>query len=89
VILLVVQHSLDDYDAWHENLEASYPILERHGVVEVRVHRGADDESSVLVLMRIPTREQAYALIEDTERLARFERAPFRAFSSQVQLYDE
>lgn len=89
MILLVVQHSLDDYDAWRDNFDASYPILERHGVREVRVHRGADDENSVLVILRIPTREQAYALIEDTDRLARFERAPFRAFSSQVQLYEE
>jgi hypothetical protein len=89
MILLVVQHSLDDYAAWRVNFDASYSIMQRHGVTEVTVHRGVDDENSVLVIVRIPTREQAYALIDDNERLARFEQAPFRAFSSQVQLYEE
>ena len=89
MILLVVQHSLDNYDAWRANFDATLPILERHGVVEARVHRGADDENSVLVVLRIPTLEQAYALIEDTERVERFEAAGFRAFSSAVQLYEE
>jgi hypothetical protein len=89
VILLVVQHSLDNYEAWRANFEASYPILERHGAVEARVHRGVDDENSVMVVVRIPTREQAYALIEDTERQDRFSQGGFRAFSSAVQLYDE
>ena len=88
MILLVLQHSLDDYDAWHANFDDSAPIFERHGVIEARVHRGVEDENSVLVILRIPSREQAYALIEDTERQARFDQAPFRAFSSQVQLYE-
>lgn len=89
MILLVVQHSLDDYSGWRDNFDASYHILKRHGVVGVQVHRGVDDEKSVLVILRIPTREQAHALIDDPDREASFERAPFRAFSSQVQLYEE
>jgi hypothetical protein len=89
VILMVVQHSLDDYDAWRENFDASIPIMERHGVIDARVHRGVDDPNSVLVVIRIPTAEQAYALIDDTERRGRFDDASFHAFSSAVQLYEE
>ena len=89
MILLVIQHSLDNYDAWRANFDAGLPILERHGVVRADVHRGADDENNVLVILRIPSREQAYALIEDRERNDRFDHAGFRAFSSQIQLYVE
>jgi hypothetical protein len=89
VILLVVQHSLDNYQAWRENFDASYPILERHGVISVRVLRGVDDPNTVLVMLRIPTAEQAYALVEDTERRSRFENGRFHAFSSVVQLYQD
>ena len=89
MILLVVQHSLDDYDAWRENFDATLPIMERHGVVDAKVHRGVDDPNSVLVVLRIPTAEQAYALVEDSERRSRFDQAAFRAFSSAIQLYEE
>jgi hypothetical protein len=87
--LIVVQHSLDNYEAWRANFDGTLPILERHGVVEARVHRGVDDANSVLVVLRIPTAEQAYALIDDREGAERFARADFHAFSSQVQLYEE
>jgi hypothetical protein len=89
MILVVVQHSLDDYSAWRENFDASYPFLEQHGVTSARVHLGVDDPNSVLVILRIPTAEQAYDLIEDTEQRRRFENGRFRAFSSAVQLYYE
>jgi hypothetical protein len=89
VILLVVQHSLDNYEAWRDNFDASYPILERHGVVDVQVHRALEDPNSVIVILRLPTADQAYALLEDTEPRARFDNGGFRAFSSAVQLYVE
>jgi hypothetical protein len=89
VILLVVQHSLDNYKAWRESFDASSSLLERHGVISVRVLRGVDDPNSVLVMLRIPTAEQAYALIDDTDRRSRLESGRFHAFSSVIQLYVE
>ena len=89
MILLVVQHSLDHYQPWREQFDSLAPILERHGVVESRVLRGADDPRSVLVLLRSPTVEQAHALVDDTERRQRFDNGSFRAFSSSIQLYEE
>ena len=56
---ILIQHSVQDFDAWRRAFDADPLHRARHGVTAHRVQRGADDPNSVVVMLEFATLEQA------------------------------
>lgn len=66
-VLMIVQHSVGDYDAWRIEYDNAQPIRDRHGVSDAVVLRNADDPKDVTGLHWFPSVEDAQAFAADTD----------------------
>jgi hypothetical protein len=66
-VLMIVQHSVGDYDAWRIEYDNAQPIRDRHGVSDAVVLRNADDPKDVTGLHWFSSVEDAQAFAADTD----------------------
>ena len=64
-MILIVQHTVRDYDAWKTVFDEHESVRRRHGATGHTVYRSADDPNEVIVINHFPTREQAEAFAQD------------------------
>jgi hypothetical protein len=66
-VLMIVEHSVDDWDAWRIEYDNAQPIRDKHGVSDAVVLRNADDPNDVTGLHWFPSVEDARAFAADPE----------------------
>jgi len=64
-MIIIVQHTVRDYDAWKPVFDEHQAVRTRHGATGHQLYRGADDPNEVTVLNYFPSREQAEAFAAD------------------------
>jgi len=65
MILIIVQHTVRDYDAWKPVFDEHEAVRRRHGATGHQIYRGADDPNEVTIVNQFPSREQAEAFATD------------------------
>ena len=86
--LLVVQHRVNDYEAWRKVYDEVEPLQTSGGVTEKSVHRAKDDPNNVLVLHRFNTMGEAQAFMDNAEIHAAMQRAGV-AGPPRVEFFEE
>ena len=66
-VLMIIQHSVGDYDAWRIEYDKAQPIRDRHGVTDATVFRNADDSNEVTGLHWFSSVEEAHAFADDPD----------------------
>ena len=66
-VLMVVQHPVNDYEAWRIEYDKAQPIRDRHGVTDATVFRNADDPNEITGLHWFPSVDAAHAFAADPE----------------------
>lgn len=62
---LIVEHSVQDYEAWRPVFDDHVTSRNEHGCTGERVYRAADDPNMICIVMSYPSREHAHAFIAD------------------------
>ena len=65
MIVLIVQHTVRDFDAWKPVFDEHEPTRRKHGSTGHMVYRGVDNPNEIAVLSLWPTRQQAEAFAGD------------------------
>ena len=65
MITVIVQHQVEDYDAWRPLFDEHGTVRREHGCSSERVYRAVDDPNQTAVVMEYPTREAAEGLLAD------------------------
>jgi len=63
--LVIVKHSVADYDTWRVGYEGAQPVRDAHGVSAAEVHQDPADPNTVTVLHWFPTLDEAEAFASD------------------------
>jgi heme-degrading monooxygenase HmoA len=64
-MIIIVQHTVRDYDAWKRVFDEHEAVRREHGATGHQLYRGADDPNEVTIVNHFPTREQAEAFATD------------------------
>ena len=64
-MIIMVQHTVSDYDAWKAVFEEHQAIRTQHGATGHDLYRGLEDPNAVTVVNHFPTKEQAEAFAAD------------------------
>jgi heme-degrading monooxygenase HmoA len=64
-MILLVQHTVKDYDAWKSVFDEHESTRAKHGGSGHTIYRDADDPNSLTSLIRFETREGAEAFSRD------------------------
>lgn len=64
-MIIMVQHTVSDYDAWKRVFDEHEAVRRQHGATGHQLYRGADDPNAVTVINYFPSREQAEAFATD------------------------
>ena len=64
-MIIMVQHTVSDYDAWKAVFDEHQAVRTRHGATGHLLYRGANDPNEVTVINQFPSREQAEAFAAD------------------------
>ena len=64
-MILVVQHTVRDYDAWKSVFDEHESTRAKHGATGHTIYRDADDPNAVTIFNRFATREGAEAFSRD------------------------
>jgi quinol monooxygenase YgiN len=64
-MIVIVQHTVRDYDAWKAVFDEHQAVRTRHGATGHWLYRGADDPNEVTVLNQFPSKGQAEAFAAD------------------------
>lgn len=62
---LIVEHPVQDYDAWRPVFDEHGASRKEHGCTHERVYRAVDDPNTICIVMSYPSREHAEAFIAD------------------------
>ena len=66
-VLMIIQHSVGDYDAWRIEYDNAQPIRDRHSVSDAIVLRNADDPNDITGLHWFPSIDEAQAFAADPD----------------------
>ena len=64
-MIIIVQHTVSDYDAWKQVFDEHEAVRRQHGATGHQLYRSADNPNEVTVVNQFPTREQAEAFATD------------------------
>ena len=64
-MILIVQHTVRDYDAWKPAFDEHADVRKRYGATGHELYRGLDDPNDVTVVNHFPSRAQAEAFATD------------------------
>lgn len=64
-MILIVQHTVRDYDAWKPVFDEHQAVRTRHGATGHELYRGVDDPNDITVVNHFPSKEQAEAFAAD------------------------
>jgi len=64
-MILVVQHTVKDYDAWKPVFDEHESVRAKHGATGHTIYRDVDDRNSVTIFNTFGTREGAEAFSRD------------------------
>lgn len=64
-MIIIVQHTVRDYDAWKTVFDEHQDVRTRHGATGHVLYRGADNPNEITVVSHFPSREQAEAFAAD------------------------
>jgi len=64
-MIIMVQHTVRDYDAWKRVFDEHEAVRTKHGATGHQLYRGADDPNAVTIVNHFPSREQAEAFATD------------------------
>lgn len=65
MITVIVQHQVEDYDAWRPLFDGHGTVRREHECSSERVYRAVDDPNHIAVVMEYPTAEAAEGLLAD------------------------
>jgi heme-degrading monooxygenase HmoA len=65
MILVIVQHTVRDFDEWKPAFDDHESVRRQHGATGHMVYRNVDDPNEVTVLTTWPSRQQAEAFASD------------------------
>jgi heme-degrading monooxygenase HmoA len=65
IMIIIVQHTVSDFDAWKKVFDEHEAVRRRHGATGHQLYRSVDDPNEVTVVNQFPTREQAEAFATD------------------------
>ena len=74
-MILIMRHTVRDYDAWKPVFDAGEPLRAKHGAHGHVLYRDEDDANALMIQLRFPSREAADAFIADPELATSMERA--------------
>ena len=66
-VLMIIQHSVGDYDAWRIEYDNAQPIRDKHGVTDATVFRNADDQNEITGLHWFSSVDEAHAFAADPD----------------------
>jgi heme-degrading monooxygenase HmoA len=84
-----VQHKVRDYGAWREVYDSVGDLQKQGGVTEEAVYRSEDDPTTVLVMHRFSSADQARAFFENPDLRDAMGRAGVDSASLRVEFYEE
>jgi len=64
-MIIIVQHTVRDYDAWKSVFDEHQAVRTRHGATGHELYRSLQDPNEVTVVNQFPSREQAEAFAAD------------------------
>lgn len=64
-MILIVQHTVRDYDAWKPVFDQHEGVRARYGCLGHTIYRDADDPNNVTLLVRYESRERADEFMRD------------------------
>jgi len=64
-MIIIVQHTVRDFDAWKTVFDGHEDIRRRHGATGHQLYRGFEDPNEVTVINHFPSKEQADAFAAD------------------------
>jgi heme-degrading monooxygenase HmoA len=64
-MILIVQHTVRDYDAWKPVFDEHQAVRTRHGATGHELYRSVDDPNDITVVNHFPSKEQAEAFAAD------------------------
>jgi len=64
-MILIVQHTVRDYDAWKPVFDEHAEVRTRHGATGHELYRGLDDPNDITIVNHFPSRAQAEAFAAD------------------------
>ena len=73
-MIIIVQHTVRDFEAWKQVFDEHEAVRRRHGATGHQLYRSADDPNEVTVVNQFPTREQAEAFATDPSLKVAMER---------------
>ena len=62
---VIVQHHVEDYERWYPAFTEHGAIRREHGATGHRLHRGADDPNTLVIVNEFGTLEGARAFLSD------------------------
>ena len=73
-MILIVQHTVRDYDTWKRVFDEHEATRRQHGATGHLLYRGADNPNEITIVNQFPTREQAEAFAADPSLKTAMER---------------
>ena len=64
-MILIVQHTVRDYDTWKPVFDEHEHVRTRYGATGHELYRGLDDPNEITIVNHFPSREQAEAFASD------------------------
>ena len=64
-MIIIVQHTVRDYDAWKTVFDEHKDTRVQHGATGHALYRGLEDPNEITVINRFPSKEQAEAFASD------------------------
>jgi heme-degrading monooxygenase HmoA len=64
-MIIIVQHTVRDYDAWKVVFDEHQAVRTRHGATGHELYRGSEDANEITIVNHFPSKEQAEAFATD------------------------
>lgn len=68
--LLVVKHTVPDFDEWFKTYQALDQLAYDYGCTSKRIWRESSDTNTILLTMEFPTENHAHQYLEDDQIIA-------------------
>jgi len=73
-MILIVQHTVRDYDTWKPLFDEHEAVRRRYGATGHELYRGSDDPNELTIVNHFPSKEQAEAFAADPSLKSAMER---------------